>query len=311
MDRIKLKVGRIGYLNVLPVYYPLEHGYLSHNFSFVYGSPAELNEAIRKGKLHLSVVSSIEYARHHERYLILPDLSISARGKVKSVLLLSRISLKHCSSSSVVHTTPQSHASVALADILLREIFELECNFVTCARPLWQTKRYSPDSPEIYLAIGDEALYWAKKGFFPHVYDLGELWTQWTGKPFVFALWVCRKEVAKRFKKLVTKGARLLTNAKRLGLENLDEAIKQAARTSFLTSSELKDYFSTLSYRLGDDEIDGLLLYFAYLGKHGIITKIPPVQILNIGRGDGRERYKYTNEKVFQGEFGKNGHIPA
>ena len=42
----KVKVGRISYLNVLPIYYPLESGLIANDFEFVYGPPALLNKMI-------------------------------------------------------------------------------------------------------------------------------------------------------------------------------------------------------------------------------------------------------------------------
>lgn len=70
-----------------------------------------------RGELDLSVVSSIEYARYPERYLILPDLSISCRGPVRSVLLLSQRPIAELSGRTILITS-QSHTSVALLKIL-------------------------------------------------------------------------------------------------------------------------------------------------------------------------------------------------
>ena len=36
-------MGRIGYLNVLPIYHPLEAGIIPHDFELVSGPPALLN----------------------------------------------------------------------------------------------------------------------------------------------------------------------------------------------------------------------------------------------------------------------------
>ena len=39
------------------------------------------------------------------------------------------------------------------------------------------------------LTIGDLALKKSETSEFPYVYDLGEVWHEFTGLPFVFALW--------------------------------------------------------------------------------------------------------------------------
>ncbi len=278
MDGYKIRLGRIGYLNVLPVYYPLEQGDIEHNFSLIYGTPAELNEMIRRGLLDISVVSSIEYARHYDRYIILPDLSISARDKVKSVLLLSKTPIENI---SVIHTTPHSHASVALMEILMSEVFGRDCKFVQSAIPLWQSKTSS--RPEAYMAIGDEALYWLKKGEYPYHYDLASLWWKWTKKPFVFALWVCKKEAFLQNPDTIASCVETLINAKLHGLKNLHKALEQASGTTFLTLYEMQEYFSLLDYNLAESNIDGLTEYFSLLVKHSCIDSMPPINILEWG----------------------------
>lgn len=39
-----LRMGRISYLNVLPIYHPLEAGIIPHDYELVAGPPALLNE---------------------------------------------------------------------------------------------------------------------------------------------------------------------------------------------------------------------------------------------------------------------------
>ncbi|WP_415714679.1 MqnA/MqnD/SBP family protein [Maridesulfovibrio sp.] len=73
MDNVK--IGRISYLNVLPIYYPLEAGLIENNFEFVYGPPAQLNKMMSEGLMHIASNSCIEYLRHSEQYLLLPDLA--------------------------------------------------------------------------------------------------------------------------------------------------------------------------------------------------------------------------------------------
>ena len=86
-----LRMGRIGYLNVLPIYHPLESGILPHDYDIISGPPAVLNTMMARGELHVSSNSCFEYARHPEQYYLIEDLSIGSRGPVMSVLLLSRV----------------------------------------------------------------------------------------------------------------------------------------------------------------------------------------------------------------------------
>ena len=61
-----LRMGRISYLNVLPIYHPLEAGIIPHDYELVSGPPALLNEMMGRGELQVSSCSCFEYARRPE-----------------------------------------------------------------------------------------------------------------------------------------------------------------------------------------------------------------------------------------------------
>ena len=79
------------YINYLPVYYALEEGILPLEAELVKGSPTRLNRLFLDGELEVTSLSSIEYARNADRCLILPDLSISADGRVANILFFSKM----------------------------------------------------------------------------------------------------------------------------------------------------------------------------------------------------------------------------
>ena len=78
----KARLGRIAYLNVLPIYFALEQIFGENGFHLVRGTPAELNTLMRRGEVDLGSISAMEYGRGFQDYLLLPDLSISSRGAV-------------------------------------------------------------------------------------------------------------------------------------------------------------------------------------------------------------------------------------
>lgn len=84
---MSLTVGHITYANCVPFFRHLQDsGFCGR---IVQGVPAQLNALLAAGQIDLSPSSSFEYARNWRDYLLLPDLSISASGPVKSVLLFS------------------------------------------------------------------------------------------------------------------------------------------------------------------------------------------------------------------------------
>lgn len=278
---VPVRLGRIGYLNVLPLHYPLEQGLLSTDevpggFELVSGPPAELNILMDQGRLDLSGCSCIEYARHPHKYRILPNLAIGSRGPVQSVLLLCRTRPEDLDGATVL-VSAQTHTSAALVDLILRRHVGV--------RPRYQTGDATAllaagDRPAAILCIGDEALNLRRHADYPCRLDLGEAWREWTGKPFIFGLWIASEEALARRGADVAAGARLLVRAKEWGQAHLDEISRVATRGSILNEAEMRSYFAGLVYDLGAEELEGLRLFYEMLAGAGVIPAAPALRFL-------------------------------
>jgi chorismate dehydratase len=274
-SRDRLRLGKIGYLNVLPIYYPLESGIVPHPFTIVSGVPTHLNRLMGQGDLELSVVSSIEYARDPERYLILPDLSISCRGAVRSVLLLSQMPVDQLSGQTIL-VSSQSHTSVALLKILLRSRLDME---VTLRQGNCTQALREGEPPIAMLTIGDEALRLRSHALYPYRWDLGEAWHNWTGLPFVFALWVIQRQALERSNGVLGQALESLSAAKEWGRSHLDEIHRYALAEDILDLAQLQDYYQCLNYDLSGDEKLGMEHFFHHLADSSEIDRVPPLQI--------------------------------
>lgn len=271
----KLRLGKIDFLNVLPIYYPLAAGIIPHSFEIVGGVPSELNELCAAGALDISPVSSIEYARRAGLYYIMPDLSISSEGEVKSVLLLSRAPVEQLSGKVVLAST-QSHTAVGLLKVLCKLRYDVDLQFETGVCSRYAAR---PDPPDACLTIGDEALQLGRGGFFPHVLDLGAAWYEWTGLPFVFAVWVARKEAAGRKDGRLNSAAEALVRSKRWGRENIGVICEEAAKRGLLGIPELEQYYRCLRYDLNERERRGLELFYSYLFQAGELEALPDIEM--------------------------------
>lgn len=273
-----MRLGRIGYLNVLPLHYPLEQGILKPDtpFELVSGPPAELNVLMDQGRLDLSGCSCIEYARHPEKYLIVPDLAIGSRGPVQSVLLLCRARPEDLDGETVL-VSAQTHTSAALVDLLLREHVGVRVRYRTGDATALLA---AGERPAAILCIGDEALNLRRHPDYPERMDLGEAWRQWTGLPFIFGLWIARREAACARREEIRAGARLLIEAKKWGQANLRLISAVAAKDSILSEAEMRSYFDGLVYDLGFEELDGLKLFYEGLAGAGVIPAPPELAFL-------------------------------
>ncbi len=266
-----LRMGRIGYLNVLPIYHPLEAGLIAHEFELVSAPPAVLNAMLAREELHISSISCFEYARNPEQYLLIKDLSIGSKGPVMSVLLLSSCPIEQLQGEEIL-ITGETATSVALLQLLLQQKYALNCNFrvgnvsqaLLCGQP-----------PKAFLAIGDEALRLRKHQDYIYRHDLAEEWREWTGLPFIFGLWAVSRKAAQA--KLFHTDPTLLFHAARTwSFEHMDVILDLTTYGCPLTREELYTYYHEgLLYTLQAEEIRGLELFYAKLAGAGMISQTP------------------------------------
>ncbi len=271
----RLKLGRINFLNVLPIYYPLEAGVIANPFEIVAGDPCRLNALCANGGLDISPVSSIEYGRRAELYHIAPELSISSAGEVKSVLLLSRVPVEHLTGKKVL-TSSKSQTSVGLLKVLCRLRYGVHPRFETgsCLQCFSEAAL-----PEGCLAIGDEALQLAASGLYPYVLDLGAAWFEWTGLPFVFAVWVLRRDVVAGKNAQLRDAIAALLCAKRWGLSNISKICEVAAAGGLMRLNQFEQYYRCLKYDFNEPERRGLELFYSCLFKAGELDRAPQIDI--------------------------------
>ena len=273
-----LRVGRIPYANLLPIFHGLGARGLPEGVTFVDGHPSELNRKLRGGELDLSPCSSIEYAARPDRYLLCPGISVSSRRRVMSILLLSNVPVRELPPDPIA-VTGNSDTSVALLEILLRESLGR-------GNPLLRTE-LPPKAALLrypaHLVIGDEAIRAAVYGVAPHVTDLGEWWWRETGKPFVFALWIAAATAWDERRDPLSRFAAALLSAKRSAQASIRRREYPWGGPDWMPPAFRDAYWRCLSYDLGD-EAEGLSMFYRLAAKIGRIPAAPPLRFLEIGR---------------------------
>ena len=268
-----LQIGRIAYINCYPVYGAIDRGEVQLDAKLVDGVPTALNKMMADGKLDISVVSAVEYARDANRYLVLPNLAISCDGPVRSVMLFSRLPVSQLSGKRVL-VSRSSMTSVALLELLFASVWKVRPEFVLGNAELTDIARFGEESHDARLVIGDAALRVFAEletggplgKVYPVSVDLGQAWKDWTGLPFVFAVWV-----AQRTSKLdaVVDAHRALVASRDWGLSHLDELAAQASKVAGVSIELCKVYLSGLDYRLSASHLAGLSEFFRKLVAAG------------------------------------------
>ncbi len=275
-----LRMGRIGYLNVLPLYYPLESGRIGHEFELVSAPPAVLNTMMSRGELHISSTSCFEYACHPEKYYLMRDLSIGSRGPVMSVLLLSSCPVEELDGAEIL-ITGESATSSALLQLLLEHRYGIKARYTVAnvSQCLAGGK-----APKAFLAIGDEALRLRHHADYTYRLDLAEDWRTWTGLPFIFGLWVvCRKAAHARL--FSSDPTALFHEARQWSFDNMDVILDLTQHGCPLSREDLFTYYHEgLLYTLRGDELDGLTLFYEKLAEVGRIPRAPALEFYDFAK---------------------------
>src|SRR5919107_3742090 len=87
------RVGHIQFLNCLPIYWGLMRSGALIDVDLRKDTPDRLNTALVAGDLDIGPISLVEYLRHTDKLLLLPDLAVGSDGPVLSVNLVSQTPL--------------------------------------------------------------------------------------------------------------------------------------------------------------------------------------------------------------------------
>jgi chorismate dehydratase len=262
-----LKLGHIIYSNCFPPHAGIVTKKVAFPYTLVDGVPTELNHMLYEGAVDVSPSSSIEYAMNPGRYLLLPDLSITSKTKVMSILLESRVPIEELNDKIVALTTA-SATSVVLLRILLEVRYGVNPAYIVYE----QGVEDPADRADALLTIGDLAIRKAPVSKYPYRYDLAELWHEWTGLPFVFALWQVndRKYIHKDLSRLYD----ILMESRAYGLSHLRELADTTAARFDIPAPSLLEYWSLFNYGFGESERKGLLTYYGYAAEIGAIDAV-------------------------------------
>lgn len=250
----KIRLGAVNYLNTKPLIYRLPE--LAPQADLVLDLPSRLADRLAAGDLDVALIPSVECFQD-PTYSIVSTACIACRGPVLSVKMFSRVPLAEIRTLAL---DEGSRTSAALVQILLRERYGLRPQL----SPLPIGNALKESSADAVLLIGDRAIH-SPLERFSEVWDLGDQWTEWTGLPFVFAMWTARAGVD------LPGIEAALEEARDQGVAHLDEIARRESASLGLTAPECLTYLrDNLHFFLGPRERRGLELFHTLAGKHAL-----------------------------------------
>lgn len=252
-DRTTL--GVVSFLNSRPLIYGLE---AQEGIRLLFDVPSKLPALLTENRAQAALVPVIEAARAGDAVRLVSDACIAADGPTMTVRVFSRVPPEDV---RVIHTDSDSRTSVALARLIWSRWYKQSATL----KPLTQPGRW--DECEAVLLIGDKVVTSAPKDFEHHV-DLGSVWKQWTGLPFVFAVWVARSDYN-------NPGlARILSSARDAGMANALAIAREQGPARGWPLEVAEAYLTQyMKYILSDSARTGLRKFLDMAAAEGLVTR--------------------------------------
>lgn len=222
--------------------------------------PRELGREAESGGVDLGLMATGDFLRLGDRFEALaPAMGVATRGPVQSVLLYSRRPAEALAGATV-SVAPETSTSIRL----LRLLLDVRRGLVGVR----YVRGLEPAQADALLVIGDGAMRMRDRRppGLDHRVDLGADWLEWTGLPFVFAIWAVRSRLGADHKREL--GA-FLEASLEAGLARLPEVARDQRETGW-DPGEVESYLRGFRYRLGDEDLEGLRRFQALLEEHGL-----------------------------------------
>ncbi len=275
---MKPRVGHIQFINCYPLYYGLIEKKFPLDIELIKGYPSDLNRMLLANALDMAWIPSIAYARNYSEYVLLPDISVSSFGEVKSIFLFSKYQINELSTKKIAMTNTSATSQVLLQ--------------VLMANHIHSSPHYFSSTPELgamlmeadaALLIGDDALraFYKNQGKL-FIYDLGKLWQEFSSLPMVFAVWAIREEWAYENRDILRQIKAVFKDSICYSLDNIEMMATKAAQWEDFDTPYLIDYFRCLEYDFDEFKQTGLLEYYRQAMSLGFIDEVPPLKFLDL-----------------------------
>jgi chorismate dehydratase len=290
----KLRISVVQYLNTAPLVRGFTHGPLQDKYELSFTVPSQCADDLRDGRADVAIIPAIEYQRIDD-LVVLPDLAIAAKKRVRSLLVVSR---KPIVEVQRIALDRSSRSTQVLTRILCAEHWKIEPAFFEATFHSMATMLEEADAA---LLIGDPALRLAisvagnamlgaagelmcspdKVGVAAtetlHVYDVVQEWRRLTSLPAVLAVWAGRREV------VTPEVIADFAASKAYGVARLAEISAMASAELGLAAADLQNYLrENIDFTLDSDNLAGLELYYCLAAKLGLIARAKVVEWANV-----------------------------
>jgi chorismate dehydratase len=257
-----VRIGNVPYCNALPLTYFLNSFLPSAVLSE--WIPSTMKKELVPHNLDLVLMPVAELLTLPEG-IVAGDCCIASNGSVRSVCLYSKKPLEKIETLAL---DTASRSSITLGQLIFRHFYRRN----PVLEKLPQDKPLNECPADGFIVIGDRCLSFVPSEKWEYRYDLGNVWKEKTGLPFVFAAWItCNKSIATD-EQLID----VLSQTRDFGLLKIIDSLAGKSEDKLplvlpLPDNEMKDYFSNnIVYKIGIEEKKGMETFLQLAAEYGI-----------------------------------------
>ncbi|MET8831778.1 menaquinone biosynthesis protein [Streptomyces sp. NPDC004610] len=277
-SRTRPRVGHIQFLNCLPLYWGLARTGTLLDFELTKDTPDKLSERLVRGDLDIGPIAVAEFLKHADDLVVFPDIAVGCDGPVMSCVIVSQVPLDRLDGARVALGST-SRSSVRLAQLLLADRYGVRPDYYSCPPDL----SLMMQEADAAVLIGDaalRALLHDGPRYGLAVHDLGSMWKEWTGLPFVFAVWAARRDYLEREPELTRQVHQAFLDSLELSRQEVGKVAEQAARWESFDAEILERYFTTLDFHFGAPQLAAVAEYARRIAPANGSPADPRVELL-------------------------------
>jgi chorismate dehydratase len=263
-------VGCVSFLNARPLIDGLDG---LDSLRVLYDVPSALLEDLLAGGVDAALCPVIDFQTASEPLQLLPVGGIGCFGPTLTVRLYSRLPFDRLDR---VHTDTDSHTSIVLMRLLLNDLYGVRPRLLDLpADRIDPEAQSNTGQPDAMLLIGDKVVTAAPpEDDYPHQLDLGQAWARLTGLPFVFAVWMCRRDA-----ELGDLPDRLDTQ-RRTNADRTDRIAAEHAPSAGWPLDLARQYLGRfLRYQLGSTELRAIERFWRRAHELELIPRLRPMEL--------------------------------
>jgi chorismate dehydratase len=214
---------------------------------------------------------------------IIPGCTVASKGAIRSLLLVHR-AVSGLEAIRTVAADTSSRATFAYVQILFRKFWHQPVSFA----PHGPNLDLMLESCDAAVLIGDPALIALedreareqRTGESLTYVDLGAIWHEFTGLPWVSAFWVVRQAVVQS-RQQAQQVCKDFLESRDHGLAHREDLVHEWAPRIAVPEPTIRAYLTdNIHYVLDEDCIAAIEKFFLLAAECGVLPKAPPLRFL-------------------------------